>query len=515
MSGDSDHDDSDGPIPTSVHRWIGVIGLVVAPTTLVTGLCYYFGYTATRKSLAYLGIDTDAVGFTTNDYVTRSTGVLFVVALIALVVCTAVLALCAYIRRIAEAGRHVRALRLAAWSLLVLGGAGVVRGVVGVVQPGVLWDHYVPLTPLTLGVGAALVMMGAWIFRRTTPVDERPALVAVERALVAVAVAVVVLAAFWTTNIFATKVGEIDGINAAGNLWNRETSAILDTGDRLFIPESLVRTSVLTEAGSPQGETFRYECLRVLAVRGDQWVLLPANWRPQFGYAVLVSEDANHRIMLRSIKDAPERVGNRPNVRDFYPCPELVPTSSGPTVQTQLLPAADVDRILLTSGLSTAREAVDESSADGSDEQTCSATVDSTTQRFSTRTGFTKRYVRELSGQDHGVRLFVQESVTEFDTPQHAGDFLANAKSVWQSCRDTEVAINTEGTIEHHRIGAVNDDDALVLADVSSPASRGDCRHAATARSNIVADVIVCGPTARDLTALLVHALRDRFRETP
>jgi hypothetical protein len=61
-----------------LSKWVGVVGLFVAPTTVIASLCYYFGYVSTRKYFAYFGIDTDAVGFTSSDYATRSVRALFV-----------------------------------------------------------------------------------------------------------------------------------------------------------------------------------------------------------------------------------------------------------------------------------------------------------------------------------------------------------------------------------------------------------------------------------------------------
>ena len=29
-------------------KWFGIVGLFVAPTTLITSLCYFYGYVATR-----------------------------------------------------------------------------------------------------------------------------------------------------------------------------------------------------------------------------------------------------------------------------------------------------------------------------------------------------------------------------------------------------------------------------------------------------------------------------------
>ena len=46
-------------------------------TTVITSACYYFGYISTRKYLSYFGIDSNAVGYTSSDYVLKSVSVLF------------------------------------------------------------------------------------------------------------------------------------------------------------------------------------------------------------------------------------------------------------------------------------------------------------------------------------------------------------------------------------------------------------------------------------------------------
>ena len=47
---------------------------------------------------------------------------------------------------------------------------------------------------------------------------------------------------------------------------------------------------------------YRYKCFRSLAVHDDQWVLVPAKWTPQYGYAVIVTDDSANRISVTRIK---------------------------------------------------------------------------------------------------------------------------------------------------------------------------------------------------------------------
>ena len=80
----------------AVRRTLRVLGSVVAPATLITALLYYFGWTATHASAAYLGIDESLLSFSTQDYLLRSVNPVFWPLAVGLIV--AALALHGHIR---------------------------------------------------------------------------------------------------------------------------------------------------------------------------------------------------------------------------------------------------------------------------------------------------------------------------------------------------------------------------------------------------------------------------------
>ncbi|AQA24497.1 hypothetical protein BTZ20_2925 [Rhodococcus sp. MTM3W5.2] len=45
--------------PPAVDKWIGAVAGVVAPTTLITGLCYYFGVIYKNAFFAYFSLDDE------------------------------------------------------------------------------------------------------------------------------------------------------------------------------------------------------------------------------------------------------------------------------------------------------------------------------------------------------------------------------------------------------------------------------------------------------------------------
>src|SRR5205814_9746584 len=68
-----DTEDSGAKEPAALLRPVlQLISLVVAPTTLLTALLYYFGWLSTNRFSRYFGIDPSTIGFSTQDYLLRA-----------------------------------------------------------------------------------------------------------------------------------------------------------------------------------------------------------------------------------------------------------------------------------------------------------------------------------------------------------------------------------------------------------------------------------------------------------
>lgn len=322
-----------------VHRWVGIIGLFIAPTTIITSVCVYFGLVYTREFYKYFGIDSNAIGFTTADYVTTSISVLYAPILVLLLAWVTLLWAGGYARRLAQDGRRTTLIRRLAWAAIIAGALGVLRGVVGVLRPQLVLIDYPLLTPLALGLGPLLLVSGIWLLTllltESIPRPYAPA----ERASLFVAGAMMLMALFWLTNLFATAYGEREAQQAAAKLWAKETSVILETTEQLEAPPALIKRSALTStAETPRAQshqtepvTYRYQCFRPLVVRQDVWVLVPAKWTPQNGYAVIVTDDSSNRISVTRRKDI-ARTGavnwKASNGREGWQCPEVAPRST-------------------------------------------------------------------------------------------------------------------------------------------------------------------------------------------
>ncbi|MGK8508756.1 hypothetical protein ACRS5S_12065 [Nocardia asiatica] len=308
--------------PAMVHNWFGVIGAIVAPTTIITALCYYFGYVYTRKRLAYFGVDCDALGFTSSDYVLSSVSVLYAPLLLLLVGWFAAVWTGVYTRRFIRSGRRPRLVRSTARACLTLGAVLIVMGVAAAAAPQRVPDRAVAawtFSPAALAVGGLLVVGGSWVLSpSTTEPDGRASTTRASRLL---AVAVSLLALFALMNAFASRLGEDAAQIEAHNLWVKESVVSVLTEDRLDVPRNLVaETLVVTQQGKPPA--FRYQCFRSIVARGDLWVLVPAKWSPENGYAVIVPADSSIVSVSRS-KRVREFAEDHPDTQKVaWECPE-------------------------------------------------------------------------------------------------------------------------------------------------------------------------------------------------
>jgi hypothetical protein len=272
--------------------------LVLAPTTVITALLFYFGWAQTNALFGRLGIDQSALGFTVQDYMLRSVNSTF--RPLSVVLLAAVAGLSAHIgltRAMATPGRDGLAGRL--WPVpMVVGGLLLLAGLSG------LWGlvRYrvdFPVVPLSLGAGLGLLAYGA--FLRGQAPERRAATAAVPRTLLAarrtvVAIFVLVML-FWSVAVYAQARGVREAARVAATI-SRRPDVTVYSARRLHLTGPTIRETELR--GPDTAYRFRYTGLKLVVRSGGKWFLLPASWTPGNGGAALLLPDTDElRVEFR------------------------------------------------------------------------------------------------------------------------------------------------------------------------------------------------------------------------
>lgn len=265
-----------------------IIGSVVAPTTLLTALLFYFGRLHITGFFQYFGVNFTALDLTTQDYLIRSADGLFVPVAVAAAVALLLVWLHRLLLRRAVQRNQTRLPRAVAF---VYVGVGLLLGgtaVIGVLDPAVFGA--VPELPgLALAIGVLCLsyasrLLRAWgSWASPAPLAGSPGAIAVvEWALVFVLVSV---GLFWTVGNYALAVGTGRGhdIEASLATW---PDAVLLSEQRLGLVAAGV--TELQCADADAAYAFRYDGLKLVMQSGDQYFFLPATWSRGAGAAILI-----------------------------------------------------------------------------------------------------------------------------------------------------------------------------------------------------------------------------------
>jgi hypothetical protein len=274
---------------SQAERWVSFAAGIVTPVTLITALLFYFGYVSSRSQYEYFGIDVDAIGLSTQDYVMRSPQPLLVPLLVLSLIAVAGLLLHNAIR--ARAGLvAVRRARLAAIVVLAL-------GVLGLFLYPVLGGlaYYALVVPLVIGLAAAV--LGYLSYLTTRLLDLKP-----QVALIALLTVVTMSCAFWATATTAQYSGRGLAKSNAEHL-DRLPVVILDSKERLHLRSPGVEETALRPS---EGQTFnyRYRGMRLLIVGENRLFLVPQRWNAS-NTTLVVPLDESIRVQFQFQNDPP------------------------------------------------------------------------------------------------------------------------------------------------------------------------------------------------------------------
>ncbi|MFF3496131.1 hypothetical protein ACFYWS_32835 [Streptomyces sp. NPDC002795] len=316
---------------TGIRRFGALFGAVVAPTSFVTALLYYFGWHHAYWFFDYFGINATTLGFSTVDYLMRSLDALFVP--MAVMAGTGLIAFWGHDllrQRIAE-GRRPQLLRIAVPVTAGVGFLCALGGFWSILAPTFLTPH-LALAPLTLASGVILLAYALHLRRAlvlapdgvvpprtasgttpgpppdappdatsdTTPSPASPASsprpstapetnrVRPDWAPVAEWGAILVLVGLsllWAANDYAASVGHGRAARLAAHLAG-QPSVVLYSQRDLALDEPGVRELRCGDGKATYGH--RYEGLVLVIQSANQYVLVSKAWTSATGSAIVL-----------------------------------------------------------------------------------------------------------------------------------------------------------------------------------------------------------------------------------
>ena len=271
-------------------RVLRLLGTVVAPTTLLTGLLFYFGQTYVAGYCRYFGVNFTTLDLSVRDYLTRSVEGIFLPLVLAAALALVVLWLIRVVFQLLDEPTRERVLRT---GLPIVAAVG---GTVGDTAPelGGL--------SLTAGVVAVTVSVPRLIDRRRAgdvPVPLR-AEVAVAEWTAAFVLASVGL--FWAVGSYATGIGTGRAEEMAAALPAWPDTVLYSERDLALRGPGITET---TCAGQGSAYRYRYDGLKLVLQSGGQYFFLPGGWTTADGAALVLPRTDSLRLEFTAAGPAP------------------------------------------------------------------------------------------------------------------------------------------------------------------------------------------------------------------
>jgi hypothetical protein len=280
---------------SGLSRTARIVGTVVAPTTLVTALLFYFGWSHAYWFFEYFGVDSSLLGLTTRDYLMRSLDGLFVPMVV--VACAGLAAVWAH--SLLNIGTRTRLLPVL---IPIVGGVGAFLALIGLARVfGVRTplDTFVSAVPLCLAVGVLLVAYAVYLWRLFRPAPRTQWRTMGEWLGVFVLVG---LALFWAASDYSAAVGRSRAAEFVARMPAYPTALVYSEKSLSLDIPGVVETRC---ADPDAAYRYRYAGLKLLLQSGNQYVMVPSSWTTSRGVAILLPR--NDSLRLELLPASPDR----------------------------------------------------------------------------------------------------------------------------------------------------------------------------------------------------------------
>ncbi len=283
---------------------------VVAPTTLITSLLFYFGYIGTRSRFAYFGVYLDMTDLSNQRLLLYGLEVIYIPAAVGFLAVLAAITLHAGVAWLLEVRESDIAILFIGSGAVLAGILLIGRALVGIFVTRVFDSEWPGTTGLAIALGPATAAYGIWICarraRRAAASDraertgliawyDGPAMAGLRRAGQVCVGGLVIAGLFLAVHEFAYTSGTSFAYRDAVKLPD-QAEVVLDTREQLTDRPAGVNESMLPAA--KQGTFhYRYRGLRLLLSSGGNLFLVPEQWTKR-GRTLVVPYDDTVRIQL-------------------------------------------------------------------------------------------------------------------------------------------------------------------------------------------------------------------------
>lgn len=269
---------------------------MLASTTVLGALLFFFGRQLASTRMAHFGLDISLLGFSTQDYVVRSADALFLP--MGALVLAVLMALGIHIIAMSWFPAHLssRASSIVIATFLIAGLTLLTLGIAAVFTPVERLDAVYLLTPLSPGLGLALIAYSAYLFvhfHGSANVLSLPLPSWMSAAATGSVVCFIVLSLFWASSDYAKDLGESRSLDLAASL-DRQPRVTVFAAKRLAISGPSVSELLLTEEDAAY--RYRYTGLRLLLKSGGNYFLLPNGWSRGAGAAIMLNDTTDIRL---------------------------------------------------------------------------------------------------------------------------------------------------------------------------------------------------------------------------
>lgn len=266
-----------------------VFGSLLAPTTVLTALLFYFGTRHATYFCEWFGVHYSVLGLSAPDYLIRSADGMFVP--LTVLAAAGLAALWGYrFLRAALAPRTWRVLtKRAVPVLVVLGFLLLLLGLTGIAVPSLLYEM-AGLPGLCVALGVILFPVAEQLHAANSGKHASGAVPVIQWTFTFV---LATIGLFWAVTDYSAAVGETRGYEYETKLGGMQGTTVFSTKDiGVRGPGVTVTTCTVPESAY----RFRYDGLVLVLQSGGQSFLLPKGWNTRDGVAVVLPRSNDVRL---------------------------------------------------------------------------------------------------------------------------------------------------------------------------------------------------------------------------